>query len=82
MRIVRTAGLLLAVTGLALPAAARSAVLDVPLVYPGIQQAVDAAAPGDVIRVGANAYQEHVRIRATRPPSRSKERTRTPCRFF
>ena len=58
-----TAGLLLAVTGLALPAAARGAVLDVPLVYPSIQQAVDAAAPGDVIRVGAGTYQEHVRVR-------------------
>ena len=62
-RTVSTAGLVLAVTGLALPAAARGAVLDVPLVYPGIQQAVDAAAPGDVIRVGAGTYQEHVRVR-------------------
>src|SRR5262245_25952356 len=53
---------LLAVTGTVLPAVARGAVLDVPRVYGGIQQAVDAAAPGDVIRVAAGTYQEHVRV--------------------
>src|SRR5262245_46623769 len=57
------ARLLVALASLVLSPGVRAAVLDVPGAYPGIQQAVDAAMPDDVIRVGSGIYPEHVRIR-------------------
>lgn len=57
-----SASLLLAAVAGTWPAPVGGAVLEVPQAHPGIQQAVDAAAPGDVIRVAPGTYQEHVRI--------------------
>ena len=58
----RSSSLILAAS-IALPVAGRAAVLDVPGEHPTIQQAVDLAAPGDVIRIASGSYQESVRIR-------------------
>jgi len=44
------------------PAIGRGATIEVPADQPSIQQAVDAASPGDVIRVAPGTYQESVRI--------------------
>jgi Right handed beta helix region len=58
----RSSSLILAAS-IALPVAGRAAVLDVPGGYSTIQQAVDMATPGDVIRIAPGSYQESVRIR-------------------
>jgi len=58
----RSYSLILAAS-IVLPVAGRAAVLDVPGGHSTIQQAVDMAAPGDVIRIAPGSYQESVRIR-------------------
>jgi hypothetical protein len=47
--------------------AATAATIAVPAQYPSIQAAVDAASPGDVIRVAPGTYQESVRVRRDLP---------------
>ena len=54
------------VAGLIIQSAASAAVIAVPADHPTIQSAVDAAAPGDVVRVSPGVYPERVRITGAR----------------
>jgi hypothetical protein len=54
------------VAGLIIQSAASAAIIAVPADHPTIQSAVDAAAPGDVVRVSPGVYPERVRITGAR----------------
>jgi len=55
---MRRAALLLGLAGIALPASTPAATLRVPLDYPAIQPAVDAAAAGDTVLVAPGTYTD------------------------